>query len=114
MLSKAERAAKLSRIPGVTIAQAAKRYGVTPAEVRRARATVTGLDLSDYALAALTGDGKRRKGVLGDLTAIAGYIDYINHDACTAAEARALLQECVEEGVLAIEGDRWRLTKAWP
>ena len=114
MPSKAERAAKLSRIPGITIAAAAKRYKIAPADVRRARAIVTGLDLSDYALAALTGDGKRRKGVLGDLTAIAGYIDYINHDACTAAEVRALLEECVADGLLAIEGDRWRLTKAWP
>jgi hypothetical protein len=111
---KALRAARLSRIPGVTIAQAARRFGVKPAEVQRARKEVQSLALTEIALACLTGNGRRRKGTIGDLSGIAGYLDYVNHDACTAAEVRQLLEAWVREGVLAIEGDRWRLIQPWP
>ena len=70
---------------------------------------VIALALPEIALAALTPDGRQRAGALGDLSSIAGWIDYVNHDGCTAAEVRSLLQQCVDDGVLSIEGDRWRL-----
>ena len=112
---KAIRAARLSRIPGVTIAQAAKRFEVPPAQVSRARKSIveTSLSMADLALAALTREGRRRSGALSDLKAIAGWLDYVNHDACTPAEVRALLDEQVKAGLLEIDGGR-RLLKPWP
>jgi hypothetical protein len=106
------RAAKLSRVPGVTIAVAAKRFRVTPAAVSRARKLpTTAPTIPELALAALTRNGADREGELGDLAALAGWIDYINHDGCTAAGARAFLDLCPE---LAITGTRWRLITPWP
>lgn len=96
------RAARLSRIPGVTVAEAAKRFRVTAAAVRRARLEVPGFRLEDLALSCLTRDGRVRKGTLGDLSGIAGYIDYVNHDGCTPAGVRRLLRASVRAGVLAI------------
>jgi hypothetical protein len=111
-------AAKLSRIPGVTIAEAAKRYGVTAAAIARARRADPHLRLSsdELALAALTRNGAKRRGTLsaGTLTSIAGWIDYVDHDACTADEVRQMLDGWVKSGVLALDGSAWRLLEAWP
>ena len=107
----ARRAAKLSRVPGVTIAEACERFAVPAAAVRRARADpATAPTLAELALAALTTNGTVTSGAL-ELAGVAGWIDHLNHDGCTETEARALLESCAE---LAIEGDRWRLVGDWP
>jgi len=107
----AERAAKLSRIPGVTIAQACARFGVTKAAVTRARrdpATTPTLD--ELALAALTRNGELASGTL-DLAGIASWLDYIDHCVYTADEIRAMLARSPH---LAIDGETWRLVEPWP
>lgn len=105
------RAAKLSRVPGVTVAEAAARFGISAAAVSRARRNdATAPSLAELALAALTRNGTETTGAL-DLAAVAGWIDYVNHDGCTAAQARALLDACPQ---LAIAGDRWTLVTPWP
>jgi hypothetical protein len=110
------RAAKLSRVPGVTVAEAAKRLGVPASAVSRARKTAPALSIDELALAALTKNGGSREGTLSDelLAGIAGWVDYVNHDGCTAREARAMLDRWVRQGTLAIEGTRWRLLRPWP
>jgi len=111
----AQRAAKLSRIPGVTIAVARARFGVTRAAIDRARKDpASSPTLAELALAALTANGTVTAGTLDDLASIAGWIDYINHDACSVADVRRLLDDCVASGVLAISGDAWTLPRAWP
>lgn len=108
------RAAKLSRVPGVTVAEAAGRFGISAAAVTRARKNAaTAPSLQELALAALTRNGTQAEGALDReaLVAIAGWIDYINHDGCTAEHARALIGQCSE---LALAGDRWTLVAPWP
>lgn len=106
------RAAKLSRIPGVTIATACRRFGVSKAAVARARKSPESKPtLAEIALAALTSNGTKKSGTLGDLSGIAGWIDYINHDGCTAEDARTLLESCSE---LKLDKTRWKLVNAWP
>jgi hypothetical protein len=72
------------------------------------------VSLSELALAALTKNGTRKKGTLSGLGRIASWIDYIDHDGCTADDVRNLLDEFVASGHLSIEGDRWKLREAWP
>ncbi len=104
------RAAKLSHVPGVTIAEACQRFGVTKAAVARARkARESQPSVAELALAALTSNGTRKSGAIADLDGVAGWIDHINHDGATAAEIRALLAPFVE-----LDGARWRFTGTWP
>ena len=109
------RAVKLSRVPGVTIAEASKRFGVAVSAVQRARraaGAATTLSLAELALAALTDNGTRAAGTLDDLPRIASWLDYVNHDGSTVDDIRRLLATLPE--VLVIEGERWRLVAAWP
>jgi hypothetical protein len=110
------RAAKLSRVPGVTIAEAAARFAVAPSAVARARKTTPALSLAELALAAITDNGTRSSGTLSaaGLTRVAGWIDYINHDGCRAEDVRELLAECVKQGAVAIQGEKWKLVAPWP
>lgn len=111
------RAAKLSRIPGVTVAEACERFAVPKSAVQRARrAALPGseLSLAELALAALSKNGTRKRGTLSGLDRIAGWIDYVNHDGCTADDVRSLLEELVASDHLSIEGDRWKLREPWP
>lgn len=111
------RAAKLSRVPGVTIAEVCERFGVPKSAVQRARRESppgSELSLDELALAALSKNGARKKGSLANLRGIAGWLDYVNHDGCTAADVRALLDGFVQSGHLAIDGDRWTLREKWP
>jgi hypothetical protein len=110
------RAAKLSRVPGVTIAEAAARFAVPAPAVARARKAAKALSLAELALAALTDNGARGSGTLtaAALAQIASFIDYVNHDGCTADEVRALLATCARDGTLALRGDAWSLGAAWP
>lgn len=114
---EAVRAAKLSRVPGVTIAEACERFGVSRAAVERARRELvseTTPSLAELVLAALSSHGQQSGGVLTDLDGIAGWIDNINHDGCTGADVRRILDGLVEDGALGIEGDRWKLARPWP
>ncbi len=70
--------------------------------------------LAELVLAALSSEGQRSEGALTDVNGIAGWIDYINHDGCTAADVRRILDGLVEDGALSIEGNRWKLARPWP
>jgi hypothetical protein len=113
----ARRAAKLSRLPGVTIAEAAKRFGVSVYSVRRSRrdpALDTTLSLAELALAALTNNGLEPSFTLGDLRQVASWVDYVNHDGCTPEDVRALLQSLADSGVIELGAESGRLLVAWP
>ena len=109
------RAAKLSRIPGVKIDDARRRFGVTAAAIKKARKDPRSQPtLAELALAALTSNGCTRSGTLDDLASIASWLDYVNHDGSTEADVRRLLAECAHAGLLSIEGAAWRLLVEWP
>lgn len=111
------RAARLSRVPGVTIDAAARRFRVAAADVKRARreaSTETALSQNDLLLCALTREGRERSGELGDLRSLASYLDYVNHDGTQPKDVRSMLDALERDGVLAIEGDRWKLLRSWP
>jgi len=109
------RAAKLSRIPGVTIEEARKRFDVTAAAIKKARKDPRSQPtLAELALAALTRNGTTRSGTLDDLAGIAGWLDYVNHDGSTEADVRKLLAECANTGLISLEGSAWRLLVEWP
>jgi hypothetical protein len=113
--SEALRAAKLSYL--TTIAEACERFGVTKAEVSRARKVVAQPTLAEIALAALTNNGAQRSGdgLAARLDGIAGYLQYVNKDDSTADSVRALLEDAfVVKGVLLICGDKWSLPEPWP
>lgn len=107
----AVRAARLSLVPGVTIADACARFGVTRSAVTRARKQIPPLTLGELAVAALTANGTRLTGTL-DLAGVARWLDYINHDGSTADDARALLATVPE--LVAIDGARWKLVGEFP
>ena len=111
------RAAKLSRVPGVTIAKACERFAVPRAAVERARRELgpeTTPSIAELVLASLSSEGQRSEGSLTDLEGIAGWIDYINHDGCTTADVRRILDELVADGALSVQGNHWKLARPWP
>jgi len=113
----ARRAAKLSRLPGVTIAAAAERFGVPVSSVRRARrdpALDTALSLAELALAALSKNGLEVSFALGDLRQVANFVDYVNHDGCTPDDVRRLLESLADAGVIELGDASGRLLVAWP
>jgi len=113
----ARRAAKLSRLPGVTIAEAAERFSVSVHSVRRARrdpALDTSLSLAELALAVLSKNGLEWSFALGDLRQVAGFIDYVNHDGCTPEDVRTLLESLADAGVIELGAESGRLLVAWP
>lgn len=104
------RAAKLSHVPGVTIAEACVRFGVTKSAIARARkAPESQPSLAELALAALTSNGTRSEGAITELEGVAGWIDHLNRDGSTADDIRALLH-----GLVTFESDRWRFAGTWP
>jgi hypothetical protein len=111
------RAAKLSRIPGVTLAEAAERFGVPVARVRAARsssATPQRLSSAELVLAALTNNGQERSFSRLNLERVAEWLDYVNHDACSVAEVEQLLESLAADGWLELEGETGELLKDWP
>jgi len=104
------RAAKLSRVPGVTIAEACARFGVSRAAVARARKSVADLSLAELAIAALTDHGTKAKGPASDLAGVAKWLDYVNHDASTVDDVKRLL---VPDWI-ALTARGWRLLAPWP
>ena len=109
--SPAARAAKLSFIPGVTIADACDRFEVSRKAVLEARKHVVRPTFTELVLAALTADGTVTEGSIDDFVHVAKWVDYINHDGCTADQARALLAKRPE---LVIDDTSWKLVVAWP
>ena len=113
----AVRAARLSRIPGVTIAKACERFGVSRAAVERARrelVTETIPPVAELVLAALSLEGQRSEGTLTDVKEIARWIDHVHHDGCTDAEVHRILDALAADGVLSIQGGHWKLARPWP
>ncbi len=113
--SDLERAALLSCVPGVTIAEACARYGVTRYALQKARASRSRrLGRDDLILAALTRNGTRTEGPLGDLALLAAWLDYNDKDGSTAESMRADLERLAAAGWLALEGDAFRMCLPWP
>ena len=111
------RAAKLTRIPGVTLAEAAERFQVPIARVRAARRDCpeqTQLSLAELALAALTNNGLDPSFTLQNLERVAGWLDYVNHDGSTVEDVRRLLTELAERGLIRLAKDSGELVEAWP
>jgi DNA-binding IclR family transcriptional regulator len=114
-----ERAALLSGMPGVTIEEACTRFGATRSAVQRARKALGRAGLQpapeDLVVAALSHNGAVAEGELpADLSGVASFVDYVNHDGCDAAAVRRMLDALVERGVLAVDGGRWTLRRPWP
>jgi hypothetical protein len=110
-------AARLSAIPGVTIAEACERYGVGRSAVARVKKELRGAppSLDDLLIAALSCNGEQSEGELpADYAHLAGWLDYINHDGCTADEARARVAKLAVDGLVELRGETWRLLVAWP
>ena len=111
------RAARLSRLPGVTLAEACARTGVTRSALTRARRQL-GLaahpSREDLLLAAITDNGAQIEGALPELSHLASWLDYTNHDGSTALEVAGMLEELVARGLLDLSGGRYRLLALWP
>ena len=96
----------------MTIADACDRFDVSRSRVLAARKDPrTKPTLAELALAALTANGTLDTGSTADFAELASWIDHINHDACTADEARELVASRPE---IAITGETWTLVAAWP
>jgi glutathione S-transferase len=111
------KAARLSAIPGVTLAQACARYGVGRTAMARVKKELGGArpSLDDLLIAALSGNGEHDEGELpSDYAHLASWLDYLEHDGCTADEARARVARLAESGLIEIHGTRWRLRAPWP
>jgi len=106
------RAAKLSRVPGVTIDEACRRFKVSKSEVQRARRTIDErLSLEELAVAALTDNGRLERGKLDGLAKIAEWLSYVDQSAYGEDEIRKLLENCES---LVLARDSWRRVKPWP
>ena len=113
------RAARLSALPGITLAVACKRFGVTKAALQRARKQLGAAALrpsrEDLVLAILTDYATVTDGELpSDLARLASYIDFVDKDGCTADDVRGVLDELARTGVIDVTGGRWKLAQPWP
>jgi hypothetical protein len=111
------KAARLSALPGVTMAQACERYGVGRSAVARVKKElgIRRPSCEDYLIGALSDNGEREAGELPrDYSTLASWLDYVNHDGCTADEARARVMALAERGIIEIDGTTWRLRVPWP
>jgi len=113
------RAARLSGLPGITLATACERFGVKKSALQRARKQLGAAWLypsrEDLVLSMLTDRATVGEGPLpADLDGMASYIDHVEKDGCTAAEVRALIDDLARRQLLAVTGTRWRLLQPWP
>jgi transposase-like protein len=113
------RAARLSGLPGVTLATACERFGVKKSTLQRARkqlgATWLRPSREDLVLAVLTDYATTTAAPLpADLEAMASYVDFVEKDGCTAAEVRVLLDDLIRRKVIAVTRTRWKLLQPWP
>lgn len=110
-------AARLSRLPGVTLALACARTGVSRGALVRARRELGPAaypSREDLLLAAITDNGARVEGPLPELRTLASWLDYTNHDGSTAEEVARMLDDLVHRGALALAEGRYRLLVPWP
>ena len=115
--NKLLQAARLSALPGATIAEACKRYGVGKSALARVKKELHGArpSMDDVLLAALTDHGNDRSGTLPkSYASLASWMDYIDHDGCTPQVAEARVRSLAERGFIEIEGSRWTLRVTWP
>ena len=78
------------------------------AALRRARRTLTvQLGRDDLLLAALTNNGTRTEGTIGDLASLAGWLDAVNHDGSDAATIARDLTRLARAGRITYDGDRF-------
>lgn len=111
------KAARLSALPGVTMAEACERYGVGRSAVARVKKELRGArpSLEDLLIAALSRNGELQEGELpSDYAMLASWFDYIDHDGCTADEARARVAKLATDGLIELRGETWRLRVVWP
>jgi glutathione S-transferase len=111
------KAARLSALPGVTIKAACERYGVGRSAVTRVRKELGGARPSgaDLVIAALSRNGELEEGELPtDYATLASWLDYVDHDGCTADAARARVAALADAGLVEIRGTTWRLRVPWP
>lgn len=111
------RAAKLAQLPGVTRSAAAERFGLSVGVLRRAvkeHGAAARASRAELVLHCISRAGREAQGELGDLRTVASYLDYVNKDGSVAADVRALLEQLVAEGKLALDGPRWRLIGEFP
>lgn len=96
-------------------AKAAARVGLSLAALRRARQTLAvRLDRDDLILAALTDNGARTTGTIGDLAALARWLDAVNHDGSDAATIASDLDRLTHAGRITRDGDHFVLLGEWP
>ncbi len=111
-------AARLSLLPGRTMADVCRLTGVSRralAAARKSPALAGFPTLRDLVLATLTESGTKTEGEIpADLSGIAAFIDWQNHDGCTASEVKRLLGDLARDGIILLEGGRWRLLRPWP
>lgn len=89
--------------------------GVSLYALRKARkADPSGLGHDDLLIAALSRNGTRVEGRLGDLPLLASWLDYVNKDGSTAASVSADLLRLEADGVIVVRGDHYRLLLPWP
>lgn len=115
--AKLLQAARLSALPGMTIAQACERYGVGRSALARVRKELGGArpSLDDLLLASLTRHGELQQGELPrDYRGLASWFDYVDHDGCTPKQAEARVRSLAERGVIEIDGSQWTLRVTWP
>lgn len=113
------RAARLASFPGVTIAEACARFGVGRSAVGRARKQLGRAALQpsvdDLVIAALTANGTRKAGPLPtDYATVASFVDYVNHDGCTAGEVRSVVESLSRNGTLRVHDGHFELLVPWP
>jgi hypothetical protein len=111
------RAARLARLPGVKRSEACARFGLSAGMLRRAlrELAIESIPTArDIVLHAITDAGAMRAGELPSLATVASYCDYVNKDGATEADIGTHLGDLQREGLLAIEGTRWRLLRDFP
>jgi hypothetical protein len=110
-----DRAVRLSMLPGMTQAKACRMTGLSLLALRRARKEqAIRLTRDDLLLAALTANGERMEGAIGDLAALASWLDHVNHDGSTAAEVEGDLARLASEGRIVLDAGQFRLVGRWP
>jgi hypothetical protein len=111
-------AARLSSLPGITLAGACERFGVTKGALQRARKQLGPAALrpsrEDLLLAIVTDHATATQGALPDLARVASYIDFIEKDGCTPDEVRGMLEALSRKGVLEVTRGHWKLLLEWP
>ena len=113
------RAARLSSLPGITLATACERFGVDKGALQNARKKLgpTWLRPSreDLVLASLTDYATLTEGPIpASLDSIASYIDFVEKDGCRADEVQTVVNALAKHKLLELTPSGWKLLEAWP